>query len=72
MLCKLCCSNKLLPKTFRAHHYNRIEEMNGQTYVIKNNKIVYTIDFGNGQAYGTITDQNNNTLFDSVEIYLDP
>ena len=50
----------------------RIEEMNGQTYVIKNNKIVYTIDFGNGQAYGTITDQNNNTLFDSVEIYLDP
>ncbi len=41
----------------------RIEEMNGETYVIKNNKIVYTIDFGNGQAYGTITDQNNNTLF---------
>ena len=41
----------------------RIEEFQGKTYIYQGTKTLYTIDFGEGLAYGTVTDKNNNTLF---------
>ena len=41
----------------------RIEEFQGKTYIYQGTKTLYTINFGEGLAYGTVTDENNNTLF---------